>query len=348
MSNPEPDLTFLNHRTMDVEYNSGYNRPAAGASADAFDLSMFESPDLSKFTPGPFLYTFDKQNKCGRAFPFDPTQVVFAPPERRGNNNSSIVRLQYRNPLTGMLENLQLQTPKMATIFGLSTIDKLDGVNSRPSAYGGGWKLDLSFRDLLQLRYNPDTSNEDLRALQCLFHTFFILDQMALKKAKESVATWFAGSRQLERNPALVDGLYKPLSATRFSKKKQRYYPPALRVKAGRTHGNFNFKVYSGNEFTEVVVGGRSLQAPKALQAQDIQPDTQLVCVLEVTGIWFVENNFGIGLRLLQAQVFKPEVMDTFCIASLTPIPDENDDDQGQNQSQSQPQEDPFRLVGMK
>jgi hypothetical protein len=267
--------------------------------SDGYDLSRFENPDLSHFTPGPFLYAVDKQRRRGRVFPFDPHQVVFSGLERRGNNNSSIVRLQIKNPLTGLLENIQCQTPKMSTIFGLSTMDKIDPIvaaTGRGQAKsGGGWKVDLSFRDLMQLKYNNNVGSPDLMLLQNLFHTLFILDQLTLKKAKESVQTWFAGSRQLERNPTLVDGLYKPLTATRFSKQKARYYPPALRVKAGRTHGQFNFKVFSGSEFVEKNISAdpmnpQIVKDPKDLRAEDIQPDIQLVCVIEVTGIWFVEN----------------------------------------------------------
>lgn len=296
------------------DYNGEYNTDNSGV----YDLSMFENPDLSKFRPGPFLYSFDKMARVGKVFEFDPANIVFGPLERRGNNNSSIIRIQVKDPVTGYLDNLQLQTPPMSTIFGLSSMDReamglgtsmnRGGPAMKPTSNGvngRGYKVDLSFRELLQLRYNRENPSTELQMLEQFFHSLYLLDQLTLKKAKESVQSWFAGSRQLERNPTLVDGLYKPLTATRFSKKKERYYAPALRVKAGRSHNNFNFKVFD-NE-------GRPLMAT------DIVPDAMLTAVIEVTGIWFMDNNFGIGLRLLQTEVCKPEVIDTYCIAKVTP-----------------------------
>ena len=290
------------------------NKEQEQGSSDGYDLSLFENPDLSKFRPGPFLHSYNMKTKCGQVFDFDPSQIVFGPLEKRKSNSGSLIRLLYKNPVSGALEPLHLQTPAMPTIFGLSSMDKfMDKPDSRTVRGTGDdgktqdstYRVDLSFKDMFQLNHNRDTAGPELQLLEQFFHTLFILDQVVLNKAKESVSTWFAGSRQLERNPSIVDGFYKPLSAPSFSKKKQRNYAPAIRVKAAKTNRKFNFKIFSKDEVL--------------LTAEDIKPDTSLTAVLEVTGIWQVQNMFGVGLRLVQAQISKPETIDTFCIAKVMP-----------------------------
>lgn len=298
----------------------------------SYDLSVFESPDLSNFAPGRFQYTFDRNTKVGRTFLFNPNNVQFCPMESRGSNFSNIVRIQTRNPVTGCMEPLVLQTPLMPSVFGLCTMNK-DGDDNAAS-----WKVDLSFKDMLQLKYNRDHAPADVLNIENFFQSLYILDQMVLDKAKENVRTWFAGNRKLELKPDLIDGLYKPLTATRFSKTKNRYYAPALRVKAGRTHGSFNFRVYDVD---------RQLVAP-----EQIQPDCMLVAVVEVTGVWFVSDSFGVGLRLLQAQVRKSEVLDSFCIAASGPSTYGDVADQDDN-TEMEARDEPClpqypRLTGMK
>lgn len=263
---------------------------------NGYDLSVFESPDLTNFTPGRFQYTLDRNTKTGRTFLFNPKNVQFCPMESRGSNFSNIVRVQTRNPVTGCMEPLVLQTPLMPSVFGLCTMNK-DGDDNAAS-----WKVDLSFKDMLQLKYNRDHAPADALNIENFFQSLYILDQMVLEKAKENVRSWFAGNRKLELKPDLIDGLYKPLTATRFSKTKNRYYAPALRIKAGRSHGTFNFRVYDAER--------------QLVPAEHIQPDCMLLAVVEVTGIWFVADSFGVGLRLLQAQVRKSEILDSFCIAA--------------------------------
>lgn len=271
-----------------------------------YDLSIFENPDFSYHKPAPFLYFFDRNTKRGRTFPFDMKYVHFCPIEKRGKNFSNIVRLQAINPETKCLEPLMIQTPLMPTNFGLCTMNKDEDMKSSGSSgansFGGNWKVDLSFKDVMQLTYNRDAAPKEIKDTESFFLTLCLLDQLVLQKAKENVKTWFAGNRNICLDPDSVKTVYRPLTALRYSKNKGRYYSPALRVKAGRTRGAFNFHVFDNG--------------CKEVPPETIQPDSLLLCVLEVTGIWFVgDTSFGVGLRLLQAQVQKSELIDCFCIA---------------------------------
>jgi hypothetical protein len=245
------------------------------------------------------MYFLDRTNKRGQTFPFDPELLVFSPMEARRTGRNGGVRIQIRNPKTKCLEPLVLQTPMMPTVFGLTTMDKsADNTNSN------GWRIDFSFKEMLELNTNRETASNEVLELESFFISMYMLDQVVLRTAKENVRTWFAGSRQLERNPDVIDGLYNAITGTHYSKLSQRYYPPSIRVKANKSKGEFDFRVYD--------------MSRQEMSPFDIKPYSRIMGLIEVTGIWFINEKFGVGMKLRQAQVRPTDTLDFFSFADTT------------------------------
>jgi|TARA_B110000444_G_scaffold211722_1_gene207724 hypothetical protein len=155
------------------------------------------------------------------------------------------------------------------------------------------YSLDLSF----------DTDNEDAMMLSSKFTE---LDEIILKTVTENSKEWLGKSYDIN---VIREALYKPLV-----RQGKEGYPNTLKLKVQTNQ--------SGDFIPEAYSSGREL-----IQVDQIEKGQRCMCIAEINQIWFIDNKFGVSVRLSQVLCGESTKLPSFAFQGLDKEQDETFDD---------------------
>jgi hypothetical protein len=145
------------------------------------------------------------------------------------------------------------------------------------------YSLDLSF----------DTDNED--AMQ-LSSKLMELDEIILKTVTENSKDWLGKSYDIN---VIREALYKPL----VRQGKEGYANTLkLKIQTNQT-GDFIPEAYSSDR--------------ELIQLDEIERGQKCMCIVEISQIWFIDNKFGVSVRLSQVLCGESTKLPSFAFQGL-------------------------------
>ncbi len=155
------------------------------------------------------------------------------------------------------------------------------------------YSLDLSF----------DTDNEDAMMLSSKFTE---LDEIILKTVTENSKEWLGKSYDIN---VIREALYKPLV-----RQGKEGYPNTLKLKVQTNQtGDFIPEAYSSDR--------------ELIQVDQIEKGQKCMCIAEINQIWFIDNKFGVSVRLSQVLCGESTKLPSFAFQGLDKEQDETFDD---------------------
>lgn len=155
------------------------------------------------------------------------------------------------------------------------------------------YSLDLSF----------DTDNEDAMMLSSKFTE---LDEIILKTVTENSKEWLGKSYDIN---VIREALYKPLV-----RQGKEGYPNTLKLKVQTNQ--------SGDFIPEAYSSDREL-----IQVDQIEKGQKCMCIAEINQIWFIDNKFGVSVRLSQVLCGESTKLPSFAFQGLDKEQDDTFDD---------------------
>jgi len=155
------------------------------------------------------------------------------------------------------------------------------------------YSLDLSF----------DTDNEDAMMLSSKFTE---LDEIILKTVTENSKEWLGKSYDIN---VIREALYKPLV-----RQGKEGYPNTLKLKVQTNQ--------SGDFIPEAYNSDREL-----IQVDQIEKGQKCMCIAEINQIWFIDNKFGVSVRLSQVLCGESTKLPSFAFQGLDKEQDDTYDD---------------------
>ena len=155
------------------------------------------------------------------------------------------------------------------------------------------YSLDLSF----------DTDNEDAMMLSSKFTE---LDEIILKTVTENSKEWLGKSYDIN---VIREALYKPLV-----RQGKEGYPNTLKLKVQTNQ--------SGDFIPEAYNSDREL-----IQVDQIEKGQKCMCIAEINQIWFIDNKFGVSVRLSQVLCGESTKLPSFAFQGLDKEQGETFDD---------------------
>lgn len=117
------------------------------------------------------------------------------------------------------------------------------------------------------------------------------LDLKTFEMATNNSMSWF--KKQI--NPDLLKRMYNPCI-----KHNNTNYPPVFRMKLPVYDGKFNGDIFEAKTRQE-------------LDMNAIQPNVNVECIIELKGIYFRQNDFGISWVIRQVKVHPSEKLTGYC-----------------------------------
>jgi len=165
-------------------------------------------------------------------------------------------------------KKITMQTPELSTPFGLgSYTDDSTGITK--------YSLDASFRGMEQ-----DAKVKSFHDAMKNLDNYLI--DVAVKNSKD----WFGKKMSRE----VVEELYRPL--VKPSKEPEKYAP------------TIKFKIISNDSGMKVLAFD---QNKEPFDMNNMTPGGQVACIIEVGSVWFVNKQFGVSWRLVQAKINQQE-----------------------------------------
>jgi hypothetical protein len=145
------------------------------------------------------------------------------------------------------------------------------------------YSLDLSF----------DTDNEDVMQLSS---KLMELDEIILKTITENSKDWLGKSYDIN---VIREALYKPL----VRQGKEGYANTLkLKIQTNQT-GDFIPEAYSSDR--------------ELIQLDEIEKGQKCMCIVEINQIWFIDNKFGVSVRLSQVLCGESTKLPSFAFQGL-------------------------------
>ena len=155
------------------------------------------------------------------------------------------------------------------------------------------YSLDLSF----------DQDNEGATALM---EKLQALDQMIIETVAKNSKEWLGKPYNIE---VIREALYKPL--VRPGKES---YPSTLKLKVmTKPTGEFLAEAYDVNQ--------------KSIPIDSLEKGQKCMCIVDFNQIWFIDNKFGVSVRLSQALCEKSQKLPSFAFQGVDPPPSEDEVD---------------------
>ena len=206
--------------------------------------------------------------------------LVFCAPKATAQGAKSVNIL---NPKTKT--GLTLSTPLMLT-WGASDY-KAEGEEK------GNGKFEMS------LQFPSDEyANDDTRAFLANMKALEDkIKEMALEKTRD----WFG---KVHKSSEVVDALWTPM--LKYSKDKNTGEPdlskkPTLRVKLPQWEGVWKSEIYDEDE-NKLFPSADGVSSPLDF----LKKGSNVMCIIQFGGIWFINGKFSANWKLVQAMVQKP------------------------------------------
>src|SRR6056300_876574 len=155
------------------------------------------------------------------------------------------------------------------------------------------YSLDLSF----------DSDNDNAMALSAKLKE---LDEIILKTVTENSKEWLGKSYDIN---VIREALYKPLV-----RQGKEGYPNTLKLKVQTNQ--------SGDFIPEAYNSDREL-----IQVDQIEKGQKCMCIAEINQIWFIDNKFGVSVRLSQVLCGESTKLPSFAFQGLDKEQDDTFDD---------------------
>src|SRR5210317_629184 len=145
------------------------------------------------------------------------------------------------------------------------------------------YSLDLSF----------DTDNEDAMKLSSKFTE---LDEIILKTVTENSKDWLGKSYDIN---VIREALYKPLV-----RQGKEGYANTLKLKIQTNQiGDFIPEAYNSDR--------------ELIKLDEIEKGQKCMCIVEINQIWFIDNKFGVSVRLSQVLCGESTKLPSFAFQGL-------------------------------
>lgn len=172
---------------------------------------------------------------------------------------------------------LSIQFPWMRAPFGLSSYT--DAATNRTS-----YSLDLSF----------DKDKDDLMAIQ---HKFEEFDDIVVRTVAANSKEWLG---KPFKEAVLKEALYKPV--IRAGKDD---YPSTMKL-----------KVMVDNKTGEFVPEAYNMRKEN-VPLSDLEKGMKVIVIAEIASIWFIDNKFGVTVRLQQLLMEPPNKLPKFAFTGI-------------------------------
>lgn len=172
-------------------------------------------------------------------------------------------------------KRITIQTPLMSVPFGLSTYtDEKTGITK--------YSIDMSFKGM-----DADPK------INTLHDKMQELDSHILNLAEQNSKEWLGKKMSKE----VVEALYRPI--VKQSKDPEKYAPTMKMKITNLTSGEMNVEAYN-------------TKREKIDIKQELTQGARIRCLMECSSIWFVNKQFGVSWRLVQAEIHKPDKISGF------------------------------------
>ena len=214
---------------------------------------------------------------------FTTDQIIFCAPKATAQGSKSINLISKATKTS-----LTLSTPLMLT-WGASDY-KAEGEEK------GNGKFDMSLQ-FPSDEYKTEDTDAFLRNLQALENK---IKENALTYSKE----WFG---KVHKSSEVVDALWTPMLKYSKDKTTGEYdynKKPTLRLKVPQWEGVWKSEIYDEDGNKLFPSTGNSFTPPDYLKK-----GTNVMCLIQFGGIWFVNGKFSANWKLIQAVVQKPRAV---------------------------------------
>ena len=195
---------------------------------------------------------------------------------------------------------LTLSTPLLLTWGASDFIDEKTGLSD------GKFSMSLQFP-------NEEYKNEDTSAfLQNMKNLEDKIKSDALVYSKE----WFG---KVHKSAEVVEALWTPMVKYPKDKQTGEYdynKSPTLKVKLPQWEGSWRSEIYDedGNKLYP------NVENPGITPLDYLKKGSNIACLIQFAGIWFVNGKFSASWKLIQAVVQKPKAsLQGQCLISLKP-----------------------------
>lgn len=153
------------------------------------------------------------------------------------------------------------------------------------------YSLDLSF----------DTDNQEAQDLALKLKD---LDEIILNKVTENSTEWLGKKYDIN---VIREALYKPLV-----RQGKESYPDTIKLKVQTNQeGQFMSEAYNSNR--------------EQIQIDQIEKGQRCMCIVEINQIWFIDNKFGVSVRLSQVLCGESTRLPKFAFQGLPELEKQNE-----------------------
>ena len=214
---------------------------------------------------------------------FNTSSIIYSSPKATSQGAKSVNILNKH-----VKKGLVLSTPLMLTWGAGDFVDEKTGVRD------GKFSLALQFP-------SKEYSNQDTDA--------FLANMKALENKIKSDALvyskeWFG---KVHKSLEVVEALWTPMLKYPKDKTTGEYdynKSPTLKIKLQQWEGEWKFEIYDEDE-EKIFPGSPTLPAVNPLDY--LKKGTNIMCLIQFAGIWFVNGKFSASWKLVQAVVQKPK-----------------------------------------
>jgi hypothetical protein len=214
---------------------------------------------------------------------FNTTNIMYTSPKAtsQGAKSVNILNKQVR-------KGLVLSTPLMLTWGAGEFVDEKTGTGD------GKFSLSLQFP-------SSEYGNEDTDAF---FKNMKALEDKIKSDALVNSKEWFG---KVHKSLEVVEALWTPMLKYPKDKSTGDYdysKSPTLKVKLPQWQGEWKFEIYD-EDGEKVFPGIPSLPAVNPIEY--LKKGSNIMCLIQFAGIWFVNGKFSASWKLVQAVVQKPK-----------------------------------------
>lgn len=213
---------------------------------------------------------------------FNTACIMYSSPKATAQGAKS-VNILNKNVKKGLV----LSTPLMLT-WGAG-----DFVDEKTGARDGKFSLALQFPSK---EYGNEDTDAFLRNMKALEDK---IKADALVYSKE----WFG---KVHKSLEVVEALWTPMLKYPKDKSTGEYdynKSPTLKIKLQQWEGEWKFEIYD-EDLEKIFPGSPSLPVVNPLDY--LKKGTNIMCLIQFAGIWFVNGKFSASWKLVQAVVQKP------------------------------------------
>ena len=214
---------------------------------------------------------------------FNTSSIIYSSPKATSQGAKSVNILNKH-----VKKGLVLSTPLMLTWGAGDFVDEKTGVRD------GKFSLALQFPSKEYSNQDTDAFLGNMKALENK------IKSDALVYSKE----WFG---KVHKSLEVVEALWTPMLKYPKDKTTGEYdynKSPTLKIKLQQWEGEWKFEIYDEDE-EKIFPGSPTLPAVNPLDY--LKKGTNIMCLIQFAGIWFVNGKFSASWKLVQAVVQKPK-----------------------------------------